>query len=71
MTDSRIQARSRGEFGHAYGDDASAMNGVVEIGEIMSQAAKGRTAENQITVSAFSGLAVQDIAMATAVLKGT
>jgi len=69
VADSRNQARSRGEFGHAYGDDAAAMSKVVEIGEIVSGAAAGRGAADQITVSAFSGLAVQDIAMATAILK--
>ncbi|WP_114942872.1 ornithine cyclodeaminase family protein [Microvirga calopogonii] len=69
VTDSRIQARSRGELGHAYGSDASAMNMVVEIGEIIMGMAKGREAADQITVSTFSGLAVQDIAMASAVLK--
>ena len=69
VTDSRVQARSRGEIGHAYGDDALAMNKIVEIGEIVSGSASGRSAADQITVSAFSGLAVQDIAMATAILK--
>jgi ornithine cyclodeaminase len=69
VTDSRSQARSRGEFGRAYGADASAMGGVLEIGEIVSGTLRGRSAEDQITVSAFSGLAVQDIAMAAAILK--
>ncbi|WP_201830149.1 ornithine cyclodeaminase family protein [Microvirga zambiensis] len=69
VTDSRVQARSRGEFGHAYDNDASSMSKVVEIGEIVSGEAGGRGGADQITVSAFSGLAVQDIAMATAILK--
>ena len=42
VTDSRIQAQSRGEFGHAYGSDVSAMNGVIEIGEIVMGTVKGR-----------------------------
>ncbi|MBA1156452.1 ornithine cyclodeaminase family protein [Microvirga mediterraneensis] len=69
VTDSRVQARSRGELGNAYGSDDSAMNAVVEIGEIVMGAAKGRSTEDQITVSTFSGLAVQDIVMASAILK--
>lgn len=69
VTDSRSQARSRGEIGHAYGDDTSAADRIVEIGEIVSGTVRGRSAEDQITVSAFSGLAVQDIAMAAAILK--
>jgi len=68
VTDSRSQARSRGELGHADGADASAMQRVIEIGEIVMGLAKGRTAPDQITVSTFSGLAVQDIAMASAIL---
>ncbi|ANY80194.1 hypothetical protein BB934_19820 [Microvirga ossetica] len=69
VTDSRSQARSRGEIGHAYGDNRSAADRIVEIGEIVSGTVRGRSAEDQITVSAFSGLAVQDIAMAAAILK--
>ena len=68
VTDSRSQARSRGEIGHAYGS-TSAADRIVEIGEIVSGTVRGRSAEDQITVSAFSGLAVQDIAMAAAILK--
>ena len=69
VTDSRAQARSRGELGHAYGSDGIAMNRVIEIGEIVMRTAQGRVNPNQITVSTFSGLAVQDIAIASAVLK--
>ena len=49
--------------------DTSAADRIVEIGEIVSGTVRGRSAEDQITVSAFSGLAVQDIAMAAAILK--
>jgi ornithine cyclodeaminase len=69
VTDSRIQAQSRGELGRAYGSDASAMKRVIEIGEIVMGTAQGRVDPHQITVSTFSGLAVQDIAIASAVLK--
>ncbi|QRM30968.1 ornithine cyclodeaminase family protein [Microvirga sp. VF16] len=71
VTDSRHQAQSRGELGHACGTDISAMSKVVEIGEIVMGTAKGRVRAGQITVSTFSGLAVQDIAMASAILKGS
>jgi ornithine cyclodeaminase len=69
VTDSRAQGRSRGELWHAYGGDDAAMSRIVEIGEIVSGTVKGRTAAEQITVSTFSGLAVQDIAIASAVLE--
>lgn len=69
VADSRNQAQSRGELWHAYGKDGSAMNRVVEIGEIVLGRTKGRTMPHQVTVSTFSGLAVQDIAIASAVLR--
>jgi ornithine cyclodeaminase len=69
VTDSRVQALSRGELGHAFEDDASGINRVTEIGEIVSGLAKGRTAPQEVTVATFSGLAVQDIAIASAILE--
>lgn len=68
VTDSRAQGRSRGELWHAYQADDAGMSRIVEIGEIISGAVKGRTEAGQVTVSTFSGLAVQDIAIASAVL---
>jgi ornithine cyclodeaminase len=68
VTDSRIQAISRGELGRAFAGDPEAINQVIEIGEIVSGDAKGRTSPHEVTVSTFSGLAVQDIAIASAVL---
>jgi ornithine cyclodeaminase/alanine dehydrogenase-like protein (mu-crystallin family) len=70
VTDSRAQARSRGELWHAYGKGGHAMGKVVEIGEIVMGQADGRRLPDQVTVSTFSGLAVQDIAVASAVLAG-
>ncbi len=70
MTDSRSQAISRGELMRAYGENPDALSKVAEIGEIVSGTAKGRTNGTQITVATLSGLAVQDIAMASAVLAG-
>jgi ornithine cyclodeaminase len=68
VTDSRAQGRSRGELWHAYRGDDAGMSRIVEIGEIVSGVVNGRTAAEQVTVSTFSGLAVQDIAIASAVL---
>jgi ornithine cyclodeaminase len=71
VTDSRAQAPSRGELWHAYGKGGCAMDEVVEIGEIVLGQAGGRKTPHQVTVSTFSGLAVQDIAIASAVLAKT
>lgn len=70
VTDSRRQAITRGELLRAYGEDPAALSKVAEIGEIVSGTAKGRTNESQVSVATLSGLAVQDIAMASAVLSG-
>lgn len=69
VTDSRMQAASRGELLHAFGGNPEAMARVAEIGDIVSGKALGRTTDRQITVAALSGLAVQDISIATAVLN--
>jgi ornithine cyclodeaminase len=71
VTDSRAQAMSRGELWHAYGKGGLAMEKVIEIGEIVLRQAAGRTMPHQVSVSTFSGLAVQDIAIASAVLAQT
>jgi ornithine cyclodeaminase len=68
VTDSRSQAVSRGELGHAFANDASAIDQVAEIGEVVSGAARARSAAHEVTVATFSGLAVQDIAIASAIL---
>ncbi|WP_230534117.1 Rossmann-fold NAD(P)-binding domain-containing protein [Microvirga roseola] len=68
VTDSRFQAISRGELGHAFGNDPARMKEVAEIGEIVSGRVQGRRSPSQVTVATFSGLAVQDIAIASAVL---
>jgi ornithine cyclodeaminase len=69
VTDSRAQASSRGELGHAFANNLSAIDQVVEIGEIVSGIAKSRDAADEVTVATLSGLAVQDIAIASAVLS--
>jgi ornithine cyclodeaminase len=69
VTDSRAQGRSRGELWHAYRGDDAAMSGIVEVGEIVSGMVNGRTAAEQVTVSTFSGLAIQDIVIASAILN--
>jgi ornithine cyclodeaminase len=69
VTDSRAQGRSRGELWHAYRGDDKVMGRIAEIGEIVQRQTKGRTAAGQVTVSTFSGLAVQDISIASAVLR--
>lgn len=62
--DSLVQCRARGELRRA-GDRTA---GVVELGEIIAGRRPGRTAPDQVTIADLTGLAVQDIAIARAVL---
>ena len=45
------------------------MNSVIELGEVISKQTNGRTTDEQITVADLTGVAVQDIQIAKAVLK--
>jgi ornithine cyclodeaminase/alanine dehydrogenase-like protein (mu-crystallin family) len=65
--DSIEQCRRLGELQHARDvvDDA------VELGRICSREAPGRTSPEQITVADLTGVGVQDVAAANAVLAGS
>lgn len=69
VADSRAQCRERGEIHHALAAGALAEDRVVELGDVVSGRAAGRTAEDQITVADLTGVAVQDIAIASAVYE--
>ena len=62
--DSIDQCRRLGELQHAL-DQADR---AVELGAICAEAAAGRTAETQLTVADLTGVGVQDVAAANAVL---
>ncbi|MDQ0390800.1 NAD(P)-binding domain-containing protein [Labrys monachus] len=66
--DSRAQGALRGDLRHALAAGAITLDRVVELGEIIDGRAAGRTDESEITVAALTGLAVQDVAIASAVL---
>ena len=68
ISDSRSQSTDRGEIHHAL-KDGLVMNSVVELGEVISNKINGRTSDKQITVADLTGVAVQDIQIAKAVLS--
>ena len=68
ISDSRSQSTDRGEIHHALKDGLD-MNSVVELGEVISNKINGRTSDKQITVADLTGVAVQDIQIAKAVLS--
>lgn len=69
VADSLSQSESRGEIFRAVEANDLERASVVELGDVMGGRSKGRTAEDEITVADLTGVAVQDLAIATAVLK--
>jgi ornithine cyclodeaminase len=69
VADSLQQCRTRGEIARAVASEAIASGKAVELGAVLAGAAAGRTAADQITVFDSTGVAVQDIAIATAVVE--
>ena len=69
VADSLSQCRLRGEIHKALEAGRIREDRCVELGAIISGRAKGRTSENQITVADLTGVAVQDIKIATAVYR--
>lgn len=69
VVDSRSQALSRGELHHAISAGTRTADAVVELGEVIQDRRRGRTSDTQIVIADLTGVAVQDIAIATAVSK--
>jgi ornithine cyclodeaminase len=68
VADSIAQCLERGEIHQAIKDGAIRREAVVELGDIISGAAPGRTSDAQITIADLTGVAVQDIQITKAVL---
>jgi ornithine cyclodeaminase len=69
VADSLSQCRLRGEIHKALEAGRIREDRCVELGAIISGRARGRTSESQITVADLTGVAVQDIKIATAVYR--
>ncbi len=67
VADSLSQCRLRGEIHKALEAGLIREDRCVELGAVISGRARGRTSESQITVADLTGVAVQDIKIATAV----
>ena len=67
VVDSRSQCSERGELAHALSAGLLAAEAAVELGAVIAGNAPGRLSEQDITVADLTGVAVQDIAIATAV----
>ncbi len=67
VADSIEQCKTRGEIAHAMQDGEFDNGDVIELGDIIAGKKQGRTSDQQITVADLTGVAVQDIQIATAV----
>lgn len=68
--DSRVQGALRGDLKGALDARTVELDRISELGEIIAGTAKGRSSAGQVTVAALTGLAVQDVAIASAVIAG-
>lgn len=68
VADSIAQCLVRGEISHALAAGAIGEDGLVELGGVIAGESPGRTSDDQITVVDLTGVAVQDIEVAKAVL---
>lgn len=69
IADSILQCRERGEIAHALRVGAISEEQIFELGNILGGTNPGRISTDQITVADLTGVAVQDIQIATAVFR--
>jgi ornithine cyclodeaminase len=69
VADSLSQCRLRGEIHKALEAGRIKLDRCIELGAVISGREKGRTSESQITIVDLTGVAVQDIEIATAVYR--
>lgn len=69
VADSLSQCRTSGEIHHALESGTISEAAITELGQIIAGENPGRSSQDQITVADLTGVAVQDIAIATAVLE--
>jgi ornithine cyclodeaminase len=69
VVDSLEQCPIRGEAHHALAEGAVRRDRLVELGDVIGGRAAGRTGDAEITVADLTGVAVQDVAIAAAVLE--
>lgn len=68
VSDSIDQSHSRGEVFRSVESGAIDRANVVELGAVLNGDAEGRTSDEQITIADLTGVAVQDIKIAKAIL---
>jgi len=69
VADSLAQCRERGEIATALAEKKIRESDIIELGYVLDSSHPGRTEESQITIADLTGVAVQDIKIATAVCQ--
>jgi ornithine cyclodeaminase len=69
VADSIDQCMERGEIFKAMGAGELKKEKVVELGNVISGRATGRSSQDQVSVADLTGVAVQDINIASAVFR--
>jgi ornithine cyclodeaminase len=70
VVDSLDHSRTRGEAAHAVAAGALMMSRVSELGQVIRQPQLRRQNDAQVSVADLTGIAAQDIALASAILNG-
>jgi ornithine cyclodeaminase len=70
VVDSIEQSKNRGEVFRAVDAGAISPDSAIELGQIITGIKQGRTHQSQITVADLTGVAVQDLVIAQAVING-
>lgn len=71
VADSVAQCLERGDSSHAIRSGVIGQDKLIELGNIISGAATGRSNDDAITIADLTGLAVQDVQIAKLVLQHT
>ena len=69
--DSRVQGALRGDLKGALDAGTVDLKHVIELGQIIAGTAQARSSNDQMTIASLTGLAVQDVAIASAVIAGS
>ena len=69
--DSKSQCIDHGEIHNAFKEKLICDDNLLELGQILANTSLGRTDETQITVSDLTGVSVQDIQIAKALINFT
>lgn len=69
MTDDHAQCADRGELSHAIAAGLVSRTAGVSLGQVLAGAMPGRISDDDVTVADLTGLAAQDIAIATLAIE--